>query len=291
MGRYTHQIEQRIGALARRQHGYVTRAQLLALGLSHDAVKRRVGSGQLVRVHAGVYAVGYVRPDPVARAMAAVLACGPGAVLGCHSALALWGFRKWRSGPIEVIAPSYHRRPGIKVHRFALIRREITRQLGVPVTAPARTLLDVRGDLTDKQLIRAVGDALISNFLHEGDLEGTPLHPLVDEISRSPLEDDFKPWLRRFNLPDPLYNVELFGREVDVYYPEERLIVELDGWTYHRTKIAFENDRDRDAAMLAAGIATVRITRARLENAPAREAERLRAILDARRPGLAARAA
>jgi hypothetical protein len=205
-------------------------------------------------------------------------------VLSHHSAAALWGFRNWPTGPIHVIAISYHRRRGIKVHRCALTRQEVRRHLQVPVTSPARTLLDIRRALTQKQLIRAVGDALISGCLRESQLAGTPLYVLVDEISRSALEDDFKPWLRRFNLPEPLYNVKLFGREVDAYYPAERLIVELDGWAFHRTKIAFENDRDRDATMLAAGIATVRITRDRLRHAPAREAERFRAILDARRP-------
>jgi hypothetical protein len=287
MGRYAHQIQQRVGRLANRQHGYVSRAQLLALGLSPDAIKRWIVAGRLIPVHAGVYAVGHARGDPVGRSMAAVLACGPSAVLSHHSAAALWGFRKWSAGLIHVIARGDHCRRGIKTHRCALTRREWTTHNGIPVTAPARTLLDIRRELTHKQLIRAIGDALNSNCMYESHLEGTPLHALVDEVSRSPLEDDFKPWLRRFNLPEPLYNVMLFGREVDVYYPAERLIVELDGWKYHRTKIAFESDRDRDATMLAAGIATVRITRQRLENAPAREAERLRAILDARRRGVA----
>jgi hypothetical protein len=273
-----------VGVLAARQHGYVSRAQLLRLGLSAAAIQRWVATGLLIRVHAGVYAFGHARLDAIGRSMAAVLACGPGATLSHDSAAALWGFRKGRSGPIHVIAATDHCRRGIKCHRSVLDRREWTTHCGIRVTTAAKTLLDIRRSLTDKQLIRAIGDALISNYLYESQLVGTPLERYVDEVSRSPLEDDFKPWLRRFNLPEPLYNVTLFGREVDVYYPEERLIVELDGWKYHRTKIAFENDRDRDAMMLAAGIATVRITRDRLRHAPAREAERFRAILDARRP-------
>jgi hypothetical protein len=182
-----------------------------------------------------------------------------------------------------VIAPSKHRRPGIKAHRCALSRSEWRTHRGIRVTTPARTLLDIRRGLTHKELIRAIGDALISNCMYESQLAGTPLERFVDEVSRSPLEDDFKPWLRQFNIPEPLYNIVLFGREVDGYYPDEKLIVELDGWPFHRTKLAFENDRDRDATMLAHGIATVRITRDRLENTPVREAERLMAILEARR--------
>jgi Transcriptional regulator, AbiEi antitoxin len=282
IGRYSHHIDHQIAERARKQHGYVTRAQLLGLGLSPDAVKRRLAAGSLIRVHDGVYAVGHVRGDPVSRGMAAVLACGAGAVLSHHSAAALWGFRNWRSGPIHVIAPGKHRRPGLESHRCALTRMEWTMHRGVRLTTPARTLLDIRRELTHKQLIRAIGDALISNYMYESHLAGTPLERFVDEVSRSALEDDFKPWLRKHNLPEPLYNVTLFGREVDVYYPDARLIVELDGWPFHRTKIAFENDRDRDATMLAHGIATVRITRERLENAPDREADRLLIILEAR---------
>jgi hypothetical protein len=104
----------------------------------------------------------------------------------------------------------------------------------------------------------------------------------VGDISRSPLEDDFRPWLKRYGLPEPQYNVRLGPYEADVYYPRERVIIELDGWPFHRTKKAFEDDRERDAHMLAHGTVTVRITRKRLENAPAKEAQRLITILDSR---------
>lgn len=137
--------------------------------------------------------------------------------------------------------------------------------------------------LTEKQLIRAINDAILSNYLREADLEGTPLEGLVTGKSRSPLEDDFRPWLRRFHLPEPQYNVHVNGREVDVYYPEARLIVELDGFATHKTRFAFEGDRERDAHNLVNGLSTIRITRDRLTRAPAKEAERLTAILTARR--------
>jgi hypothetical protein len=283
MSRYARKIDQALARLARRQHGYVTRSQLLGVGVSKDVIHRRVRAGQLIRVHEGVYAVGYVREDAVARAMAAVLACGPGAVLSHHSAAALWGFRKWTTGPVHVIAPTCHRRRGIKAHRCALTRREVRKRNGVRVTSPARTLLDIAPSLTEKQLTRAINDAVISECLRPGHLAGTRLEQFVDELSRSPLEDDFRPWLKRFGLPRPSYNVKLHGYELDVYYPRQRLIVELDGWPFHRTKKAFENDRERDATMLLNGISTIRITRTRLERAPAKEAERLRTILNSSR--------
>jgi hypothetical protein len=275
-------IDQRVARLAARQYGHVTRAQLLRLGMHRRTISRRLDAGSLIRVHAGVYAVGHLREDPVARAMAAVLACGPNAVLSHHSAAALWGFRKWYGGPVHVTAPTLHRRRGIKAHRRPLTRREIRRHQGIPVTTPARTLLDIARDLPEKQLIRAINDALVAECLKDRHLHGTRLECYVGELSRSPLEDDVKPWIKRFDLPEPLYNAKIGGYEADVYYPEAKLIVELDGWRFHRTKKAFEDDRERDAYMLARGIATIRITRARLANAPAKEAGRLRQIYDSR---------
>lgn len=276
-------LDRRVGALARRQQGHVTRAQLLALGMTRHEIAYRLEVGWLIRVYAGVYAVGHLPVDPVAGYAAAVLACGPNAVLSHHTAAALWGFRKPKPGPIEVTDATAHRRRGIKAHRNAITRRETTRHRGILVTKPARTLNDIAPSLTEKQLIRAINDAILSNYLREADLEGTPLEGLVTGKSRSPLEDDFRPWLKRFHLPEPQYNVRVNGREVDVYYPEARLIVELDGFATHKTRFAFEDDRERDAHNLVNGLSTIRITRDRLTRAPAKEAERLTAILTARR--------
>lgn len=290
-------LDKAVAALARRQHGYVTRRQLLALGVSKKGITTRLATGRLIRVYDDVYAVGHVPGAPVAHAAAAVLACGPGTVLSHGSGAALWAFRKRWPTPIEVTAPSKHRRPGIKTHRSAtLTKADVTRHLGIPVTSPARTLLDVAATLTDKAFTRAVNEALLSNYLHEADLlaliERCRTHPQATRIeavigedpSRSWLEDEFRPWLRRFKLPEARFNVLVNGREVDVYFPQERLIVELDGYRVHRGRAAFENDRDRDADMLVNGMPTVRITRRRIRSASAKEAERLRSILDARRP-------
>jgi hypothetical protein len=283
MSRNARKIDHAVGVAAGKQHGYVTREQLLKLGLGKDAIHHRTRAGLLIRVHLGVYAVGHARRDAIGRAMAAVLACGPGAVLSHHSAAALWGFRKWRGGPIEVIAPGKHSRPGIEAHRCAIERRAVTRHWGIPVTKPARTLVDIRHTLPEKQLKRAINDALISNHLRDGDLAGTPLERYVEELSRSPLEDDWRPWRKRHNVPEPEYNVMVGPYEVDIYYRAERVIVELDGWAFHRTKKAFEDDRERDTYMLEHDIVTVRVTHERLKGAPAREAKRLIAILDSRR--------
>jgi very-short-patch-repair endonuclease len=290
-------LDKAVASLARRQHGYVTRRQLTDLGMSEQGIRTRLGTGRLIPVYAGVYAVGHLPNTPLAHAAAAVLACGPGTLLSHGSGAALWAFRKRWPTPIEVTATSAHRRAGIKTHRSAtLTKADVTRHLGIPVTSPARTLLDVAATLTDKALTRAVNEALLSNYLHESDLraliERCRTHPqatrieavIAEDRSRSWLEDEFRPWLRRFKLPEPRFNVLVNGREVDVYFPHERLIVELDGYEVHRGRAAFEDDRDRDADMLVNGMPTVRITRRRIRSAPANEAERLRSILQDRRP-------
>jgi hypothetical protein len=287
--------EAAIAQIAGRQHGYITRAQLLRIGLGAGAIKRRVESGRLIRVYAGVYAVGYIRRTPVARSCAAVLACGEKAMLSHASAASLWGFYKHWDEPFEVTAPSIRRRGGIKVHRCrTLARRDITRQLGIRVTSPARTVLDNAPRLTGKGLSRFVNDALRSPYLHvpalADVLDRNPNHPgakrvlpYVRQPTNSPLEDDFVEFAKRYGLPTPTTNTHLLGYEIDVLYPRERVIVEVDSAMYHMDRDSFERDRKRDVIMLEAGIVTVRITDERMATEPQAEADRLLAILAGRR--------
>jgi len=140
----------------------------MAAGVSHARIQRWCGVGRLSRVHAGVYALGYRHAEPVARAMAAVLACGPGAVLSHESAAALYGWRRWPQVP-EVTAAWERRRLGIKTHRTrSLPRQEVTRQLGVPVTRPERTIREIEARLTRKQFTRMVKDAWQEHRLDKG---------------------------------------------------------------------------------------------------------------------------
>jgi hypothetical protein len=288
-----------IAALARKQHGYVTRRQLLRLGLSERAIDHRIAIGQLIRVYAGVYAVGHVPVALEARAHAAVLACGDGAVLSHGSAAALWQYRRHWPRHFEVIAKCDHRRQGIRVHRTkTLTWRDTTRHRGVPVTSPARTAFDMARRLkTDAALRRFVNDARLTRTLHLDDLGELlarhPRHPATRRLvqfvdvrrgmTRSELEDLFMDFARRYGLPEPTINARRGRRELDFLFPEERVIVEIDSWEYHSDRGAFERDRDRDADHLAAGILTVRVTEERLTGAPDREAARLLKILQARR--------
>lgn len=288
-------VEAAIALIAGRQHGYITRAQLLAVGLGRHAIAYRVEIRRLIQVYAGVYAVGYVRRTPEARACAAVLACGEKAMLSHGSAASLWGFDKHWAAPFEVIAPSIRIREGIKVHRCrTLARPDITRQLGIRVTSPARTVLDNAPRLTGKRLSRFVNDALRTPYLHVPDLADVlnrnPDHrgakrlvPLVREPTNSPLEDDFLEFAERYGLPTPVTNTHLLGYEIDVLYPRERVIVEVDSAEFHLDRGSFERDRKRDVVTLAAGYVTVRITDERMKQEPEPEAQRLLGILAARR--------
>jgi hypothetical protein len=155
-------------------------------------------------------------------------------------------------------------------------------------------VLDVAPRYTGKRLSRLVNDALRTIYLHVPDLADVlnrnPNHPgtkrilpFVREPTNSPLEDDFLEFARRYGLPTPTTNTYLLGYEIDVLYPRERVIVEVDGYPFHSDRDSFERDRDRDATMLAADYVTVRITHERMTHQPEAEARRLLQILEARR--------
>jgi very-short-patch-repair endonuclease len=290
-------IAQQIAQVAERQHGHVTRPQLLALGLSPWAVHRRIENGELIPVHQGVYAVGHRRPEAVAKAAAALLACGDDSVLSHASAAALWGFLRWPSRP-EVTVRARRRRPGIRLHTHPLPKQEVRRQQNLRVTSAERALLDVTPRLTDKQLARAFNQGRLDRTIkldkvgelldrHPGQRGSRRLRQIAgladDEPTRSAFEDEFPAFARRFNLPTPRINAHVAGHRVDILFEQERVIVELDGWDTHRDRQSFEADRERDADTTAAGYVTIRITWRRLREHPDREAERLRTILERRR--------
>ena len=290
--------ERRIAALAARQRGFVTRQQLLSLGRSRHQVAHAVKTRRLIRVYAGVYAVGHVPARLQDQAFGAMLACGPGAVLSHASAAALWGIVERWEAPFEVIVPTIRRREGIRAHRTAIERKDVRRHHGLRVTSLARTFVDVAPRLTDRALRRAVNDQLRRARLrlsHLADVLGRcPRHPAVPRLrpfltpadgnpTRSHIEDDFQVFANHHGLPEPQVNVWVAGREADAWYPVERVIVELDSWDYHSDRETFERDREKDAAALALGIETIRLTKRRMRDAPEREAERVLAILAMRR--------
>jgi very-short-patch-repair endonuclease len=285
--------------LAARQYGLVTRGQLIELGLTRGAIEHRIKIGRLIVVHRGVYAVGHRRTEPLAVAAAAVLTGGPGAVLSHSSAAFLWGLMKHWQEPAEITLAVDRRRAGIRVHiSRALTRRDIRHHWGMRVTSPARTLLDIAPGLTDLALARAVNDARHNRHLYLADLsellERQPTHPGARTLrpfveratgpTRSEFEDRFAEIAKRYRLPGYEVNVDVAGWRVDVLFPVQRVIVELDGWEFHGDRGSFESDRERDAATLAFGYVTVRVTWECLNQTPDREVARLTQILGAR-PG------
>ena len=290
-----------VSAAARHQRT-ITRGELLALGLDDEAIRRRVRSGRLFRAHHGVYSVGSPPMNPLERASAAVLACGRGAALSHGSAMTLWGFwRRWDE-PFEVTTIMDRRRRGIKIHRSTtLTMRDVRTQHGVRVTSPARTVFDMTPRLNDKRLKQTLSNALHSHYLTQSQLEELlarhaqspaarrigPLIGLPGTPPRSGWEYDFPAFCEAQNLPAPVMGATVCGYVVDALFMEEKVIVELDSWEFHKDPIAFQTDRERDADTLSQGFVTLRITWERIERAAAREGARLRMILAERRASLA----
>jgi very-short-patch-repair endonuclease len=273
--------------LAGRQHGIVTRRDLLGLGFSAAAIEHRVAKGRLHPLMRGVFAVGWPGLTPERRWMAAVLACGEGAALSHRSAAALWGIGRERSGRIDISVRRHceHRRAGIRVRsRPALPEADITVRRGIPLTSPARTLLDLATELAWSKLERAVNDADKRNLIDPEALRaaldgyrGEPgvrrLRALLDRdtfrLSDSELEARFRPLARAAGLPPPLTKQMVNGFEVDFYWPELGLIVETDGLTYHRTGISQSRDHLRDQTHTAAGLTTLRFSHYQVRHEPA----------------------
>jgi hypothetical protein len=283
-----------IAELADRQFGYVKRTHLLALGAGPEWIRSQMTRGWLIRVHSGVYAVGHVPRHVHARSFAAVLACGEGAVLSHASAAALWGAGGWPRTP-EVSSPRQCRRPRIRAHLSRTLGGRDTRtHQGIPVTSPVRTVLDLQQRLADPQLVRLVNDLRIAGHLRSGAfaelcrrsrrverLLGGENARDPERPTRSWLEDRFRRFTARHGLPMPQTSATLAhnGREVDALYPEQRLIVEVDSWSFHSSRASFERDRAKDADALAHGYRTLRVTDERLSRDGAQEAARIDRIL------------
>jgi very-short-patch-repair endonuclease len=283
-----------IRALVRAQHGVVSRGQLAAFGLTRHAIAHGVATGRLHVVCREVYAVGRPELTVQGRWMAAVLTCGPGAVLSHAGAAALWGIAPVRLGPISVSVPVRRcpgRRRGIVIHRrSALGRHEVTSHEGIPVTTPTATLIDIATTFTVRQLERAVNEAdtrdLIDPETLRASLDDAVRRPGTAALRRmldraaytrtdSDLERRFLRLARAARLPKPRTQAQVNGFRVDFHWPELGLVVETDGLRYHRTPAQQARDRLRDQTHTAAGLTTLRFTHAQV----AHESERVMATL------------
>lgn len=286
-------------ALAKTQHGMVTRKQLLRLGFNSDAIQHRIQRRRLHVVFPGVYKVGTPEVTQLGLWMAAVLRCGPGAVISHLDAAALWGFRgRRRLGDVHVTVrrPSPLRTRGIRAHRRPSLRPdEITRHHGIPVTTPATTIVDLAEDATPAELDEAISGADVRGLctpervldcaVAAGKRPGAKrVRELIARRTfrfrtRSGLERAFLPLAERAGLPPPLTRQWLNGYEVDFYWPELGLVVETDGGRFHRTPAQQTRDRLRDQAHSAAGLVVLRFTEEQIEYTPAHVCETLEAVV------------
>lgn len=284
----------RIAGLAARQHGNVTLGQLRALGLTRREIDGRREVGWLIPRHTGVFALGYVPAERVSAWHAGVLALGDGAVLSHTAAAALWGMLR-RGAPTEVTVPTTAGRPkrdGVLVHRQRLPGAHVTTHRGIPVTTPIRTLLDLAAVAPISVLFRAFEQAQV--HLH------MPPAPLAAEVIarprrrgnaklrrilagsvdpaavRSVLELRFLRMCAAHGIDRPHVNVRIGEWTPDFLWPEWKLVVETDGYEFHRTAAARRRDARKDEAMRGLGMTVIRLTWSDVVGGPAATAARIR---------------
>ncbi|HEY8470656.1 MAG TPA: type IV toxin-antitoxin system AbiEi family antitoxin domain-containing protein [Longimicrobiales bacterium] len=281
-------IDAVIRALATRQHGVVARDQLVRAGVPAHKIEYRLKTGRLQRLYRAVYRVG-----PVAgareREMAAVLACGETAVLSHDSAAAAWALAPAQGdgATVHVSVQGSWRAPGrgVRVHRVGpLAADEVTRLDGIPITTPARTLLDLAacagGAALERALARADREGIVDRESIERLLARHPRRPGTRRLAallaggarpaltRSEAEARFLALIRKARLREPEANVVVRGYEVDLLWRAERLIVEIDGYAFHSSRAAFEADRRRDSVLAVSGFRVVRVTWSQLSKEP-----------------------
>lgn len=297
----THGTDARIAELTKRQHGVVAHGQLVALGVLPGAIKRRVVSSRLHRLHPGVYAVGHRVLSREARWLAAVLACGEGAVLSHWSAAAHWGIRGPRGGTIHITSPSKTRSCGLICrHRALLPADEITVEAAIPVTTAPRTIFDlaaisdqhvVESAIRESEYLRLHDRLSLWELLarypgHRGNVAIRAALAALGQTggeTRSALEDRFLSFLDAYHLPRPQLNAWIpladHRYKADCLWPAQRHIVELDSWQAHATRSAFQSDKSRDRRLQVAGYTVTRVTWHQLDHEAAALASDLRALL------------
>jgi very-short-patch-repair endonuclease len=275
---------------ATRQLGLITRIQLYELGVGRGAIDHAMKCGLIRQIHRGVYAVGHSSLPPFASEMAAVLAAGDGALLSHRSAAAMWGLIAAVKGDIHVTVVGHDRartRPGIRIHRIrALDTRDATSLHAIPITSPARTLLDITPDLRPRGELERTFDAALKGRIvtrsavaatvaRNGGRPGAPLLAALAQAelpgpadTRSQAEDQLRRLIRAGDLPEPVFNARVGRYTIDALWPRHRLAVEVDGYAFHSTRRSFESDHERDLVLSAAGFTVMRFTRDQIVKQP-----------------------
>ena len=269
-------------ARAARQHGCLTAAELAAAGVGRREIARWLADGSLRRKHRGVYALGPLE-SPLTRYAAALLAVGPAAALSHQTAAALYELLPAPDQiDVTTTARGARQREGIRVHHTAhLPQSDVRLHHHLRLTSPERTLVDL-ARTRHPGLARAVEEAQVRRLVTEAALRRHPaLRALLTEpsLTRSEAERRLLALVRAAGLPPPRTNTRIGRYEVDFLWPEQRLIVEVDGFAYHASRAAFERDRARDAELTARGYRVIRVTWHQIANTPHAVVARLAAAL------------
>jgi very-short-patch-repair endonuclease len=307
-------MDERIGQLAAAQHGAFSRRQALHAGVSRHRLDALLRSGRLEGVHRRVYRLVEVEVTPFTTAMAAVLAAGGRGDASASHRLAgvLWEYFPAEAvSAVDVSGERLCRVPGVTLHRVHLEGDEAVRLRGVPVTSPARTLLDLAGVVTPRELEQALAAAERSHGAtlrstvrallhrrprHRGSGTLRRLLAALDASGTQPLylrsqaEEEALAMIRRARLPGPQTNVRIAGYEVDFVWPALRLVLEVDGFEFHATADAFHRDRDRDRDLARHGYQVLRFTWPQLTRDSAATLAALAAAIARREDAIAAAA-
>jgi very-short-patch-repair endonuclease len=276
-----------ISRIAELQRGIVHRRQLLEAGIAPAGIKHRLATGRLHRLYPRVYVVGRPRLEPLAAATAAVMHFEGHAVLSELSGGLLWELTDAPELPVvvTVIGIDARSRPNLTVHRVvALSPADVRLWKGLPVTSPARTLVDLAGVLTideieaalaivrgrklatDQEILEAIARAPYAKGV--ANLRALLAQTGPQRLTRSKYERKLLKLIAAAQLPRPLPNAKVEGIEVDLCWPDHRLIVEFDSLAFHSDRTAFEKDRLRDQRLTAAGYRVIRITARQLDTTP-----------------------
>jgi very-short-patch-repair endonuclease len=275
--------------VAKQQLELITTEQLRLAGMSRALMRTRLRQGTAQRVHRGVFHLGPELMLAGAVELAAVLACGEGAYVRRRSAVALFGLVSVRPLDVEIVVSGRQcrSRAGISVERVEALADEDSGAFhGIPITSPARAIVDFGAVATDDELERAIAEGYALKLVTEPELQaaverntrrpgaGTVRRELAriggPQWTRLEAERRMKQLVRQAGLPAPATRKFVEGFEADFSWSDERLIVEADGYQFHGHRYAFERDRRRDQVHIAAGYTVIRVTLRQLENEPLR---------------------
>jgi hypothetical protein len=266
-----------VTGLAMRQGGLVTVAQLKAAGLSRSSVQRETQRGRLLLLRSGVYRVAGAPPDP-SEALRAVLLARPDAVASHRSAASLWALIDDIPEPEVTLSPAAPKLRAVILHRGELAPADVRVAGGMRVTSPARTIVDLAAVLPANWVERLLHDSVMRQLCLYEDVRvvleriggrgraGTAVlrEMLADTAGDSPLEARWHRLLCAAGLAPPArqYQVVVGGQVfvLDFAWPDVLVAVEVDGYLGHRTRQAFDRDRDKAVALRAAGWTVLPVT-------------------------------